>query len=164
MRSDPARPCTKTQGSIIALSERPDGVHSALVTCNPAPVESRRALNRREHLVCRMSTDGGKTWPRSLVVEPASAGYSTLLEIDSERIAVAYDRHPRMSFRTFYREDLRLEGLVLPTKTCPHFNGQILATFSPSIIFFSSSVRKSKPLRTRASSSLRLSQLCLVRC
>ena len=110
MRSDPARPCTKTQGSIIALSERPDGVHSALVTCNPAPVESRRALNRREHLVCRMSTDGGKTWPRSLVVEPASAGYSTLLEIDSERIAVAYDRHPRMSFRTFYRDDLRLEG------------------------------------------------------
>ena len=110
MRSHTGRPCTKTQGSIIALSEHPDGVHNILVTSNPAPIEARRALNRREHLVCRMSMDGGKTWPKSLVVEPANAGYSTLIEIDDDRIGVFYDRHPRLSFRTFYREDFRLEG------------------------------------------------------
>lgn len=81
MRSHTGRPCTKTQGSIIALSEHPDGVHNILVTSNPAPIEARRALNRREHLVCRMSMDGGKTWPKSLVVEPANAGYSTLINL-----------------------------------------------------------------------------------
>jgi len=58
----------------------------------------------------RVSTDGGETWPRSIVVEPAHSGYSTLVEIDSEGIGGFYDRHPRLSFRTFYREDFRLEG------------------------------------------------------
>lgn len=107
MRSDESRPCTKTQGSIIALSQRRDGIHNILVTSNTSPIEARRPLNRREHLVSRMSVDGGKTWPRSYVTEPASAGYSTLVEIDSHRIGVIYDRHPRLSFRTFYLEDFR---------------------------------------------------------
>ena len=110
MRSDESRPCTKTQGSIISLSRRPDGKHNILVTCNTSPIESRRELNRREHLVARMSTDGGKTWPKSYVVEPASAGYNTLVEIDEYRIGVFYHRHPRLSFRTFYTEDFKLEG------------------------------------------------------
>jgi len=110
MRTDESRPCTKTQGSIISLSQRPDGVHNTLLVCNAAPIETRRAVNQREHLVVRMSTDGGKTWPRSYVVEPASAGYNTLVEIDEHRIGVFYDRRPRTSFRTFYLEDLRPEG------------------------------------------------------
>ena len=67
-------------------------------------------LNRREHLVSRISTDGGKTWPKSYVVEPAHAGYNTLVEIDDYRIGVFYHRHPMLSFRTFYPEDFRLEG------------------------------------------------------
>ena len=109
MRSDESRPCTKTHGSIISLSQRPDGKHNTLVTCNNSPIASRRELNRREHLVARISTDGGKTWPKSYVVEPASAGYNTLVEIDDHRIGVFYSRYPRLSFRTFYLEDFRLE-------------------------------------------------------
>ncbi len=56
------------------------------------------------------SDDKGETWPRSYVVEPASGGNNTLVEIDAYRIGVFYDRHPRTSFRTFYLEDLMLEG------------------------------------------------------
>ena len=110
MKSHESRPCTKTQGSIISLSQRPDGIHNILITSNASPIESRRSLNRREHLVARMSIDGGKTWPKSYVVEPAGAGYNTLVEIDEHRIGVCYHRHPRLSFRTFYLEDLKPEA------------------------------------------------------
>ena len=110
MRSHESRPCTKTQGSIISLSQRPDGKHNILVTSNTSPIESRRALNRRERLVARISTDGGHTWPMSYVVEPASASYSNLVGIDDHRIGVFYSRHPRLSFRTFYIEDFGSEG------------------------------------------------------
>ena len=110
MRSDESRPCTRTQGSIISLSQRPDGKNNILVACTTSPIESRRELNWRERLVARMSTDGGKTWPKSYVVEPASAQYNTLVEIDEYRVGVTYGHHPRTSFRTFYLEDFRLEG------------------------------------------------------
>lgn len=110
MRSDENRPCTKTQGSIISLSRRPDGVHNILLVCNAAPIDSRRSANQREHLVARMSTDGGKTWPKSYVVEPASGGYNTLVEIDEDRIGILYDRRPRTSFRSFYLEDFGRES------------------------------------------------------
>lgn len=105
MQSDPSRPCTRCQGSIISLDQRPDGTHNILLASNPQPVGRRLDLGRREHLVARMSTDGGRTWPRRLVVEPSYAGYSTLLEIDRDRVGIAYDRHPRLSYRTFYLED-----------------------------------------------------------
>jgi len=110
MRSHQSRPCTKTQGSIISLSQRPDSTHNILITSNTSPIESRRSLNKREHLVARMSTDGGETWPKSYVIEPAGAGYNTLVEIDEHRIGVVYHRHPRLSFRTFYLEDFRLDA------------------------------------------------------
>ena len=105
LRSDPSRPCTRCQGSIIALHQRPDGSHNLLVASNPAPIGRRFARSRREHIVARISTDGGRTWPRRLVVEPAYAGYSTLIEIDRDRVGIMYDRYPRLSFRTFYLED-----------------------------------------------------------
>ena len=105
MQSDRSRPCTRCQGSIISLDQRPDGTHNILVASNPAPIERRLDLGRREHLVARISTDGGRTWPRRLVVEPSYAGYSTLIEIDRDRVGIAYDRHPRLSFRTVYLED-----------------------------------------------------------
>ena len=105
MRSDPSRPCTRCQGSIISLEQRPDGTHNLLVASNPAPIGRRFARGRREHIVARISTDGGRTWPGRLVVEPAYGGYSTLIEIDRDRVGIMYDRHPRLSFRTFYLED-----------------------------------------------------------
>ena len=105
MHSDPNRPCTRCQGSMISLAQRPNGTHNLLVASNPAPIARRIARGRREHIVARISTDGGRTWPRRLVVEPSYGGYSTLIEIDRDRIGIMYDRHPRLSFRTFYRED-----------------------------------------------------------
>ena len=30
---------------------------------------------------------------------------STLIELDEDRVGIAYDRHPRLSYRTFYLED-----------------------------------------------------------
>ena len=105
MQSDRSRPCTRCQGSIISLDQRPDGTHNILVASNPAPIERRLDLGRREHLVARISTDGGRTWPRRLVIEPSYAGYSTLIEIDRDRVGIAYDRHPRLSFCTVYLED-----------------------------------------------------------
>ena len=59
--------------------------------------------SRREHIVARTSTDGGRTWPWRLVVEPAYGGYSTLVKID--RVGIMYGRYPRLSFRTFYLGD-----------------------------------------------------------
>ena len=116
MQSDPGRPCTRCQGSIISLSPRPDGVHNVLITSNPSPIERRLPLGRREHIVARMSTDGGKRWLRSYVVEPAYGGYSTLLEIDRDRVGIMYHRHPRLSFRTFYLDDFRADGDAAATR------------------------------------------------
>ena len=72
---------------------------------NPAPIGRPFARSRREHIVARTSTVGGRTWPRRLVVEPAYGGYSTLFEIDRERVGIMYDRFPRLSFRTFFLGD-----------------------------------------------------------
>ena len=72
-----------------------------------------RALTqrKRENIVSRMSTDGGKTWPASYLVEPGPAGYSDLVQIDGKRIGILYERgtnessRPRISFRTWSLED-----------------------------------------------------------
>ena len=96
---------------MISLSSRPDGRHNTLITSNPVPLEKRFKRANRERLVSHMSTDGGKTWDKSFVVEPSRAAYSTIVEIDQDRVGVLYDRgtlesdRARTSFRTFYVDD-----------------------------------------------------------
>lgn len=110
---DEERPCTVCQGSMISLSSRPDGVHNMLVTSNPSPLGERFKRANRERLVSHMSTDGGRTWDKTYVIEPSRAAYSTIVQIDEERIGVLYDRgtlesdRARISFRTFYVDDYR---------------------------------------------------------
>ena len=116
---DPTAPLPKLRWSLFA-DQSPaaavgmpamGGAGDYHTICGPVLARTTRGagrrlhLGRREHLVARVSTDGGRTWPRRLVVEPSYAGYSTLIESDGERVGIAYDRHPRLSYRTFYLED-----------------------------------------------------------
>lgn len=113
LKIDNFRPCFMYQGRIISLSERANGVHNALVTSNPCPLGGRLIEQKREPIVPRMSTDCGRTWTMSHMIEPARSAYSTLVEIDEQRISIPFERgtresrRPRISFRSWYRSDYR---------------------------------------------------------
>jgi sialidase-1 len=48
--------------------------------------------DRREHLVVKISCDGGATWLHRIVVEPGAAAYSTLTILKDDDIGVLYER------------------------------------------------------------------------
>ena len=47
---------------------------------------------KRENLVCRLSFDDGRTWAKSLVVEPGDAGYADIALTDDGTVYVLYEQ------------------------------------------------------------------------
>ena len=62
-----------------------DSGEHLLLFCNPADAK------KREHLVVRLSRDGGKTWPISRTVWPGPAGYSDITVTHEGRIICAFE-------------------------------------------------------------------------
>ena len=49
-------------------------------------------LSKRENLVCRISYDDGRTWAKSLVVEPGDAGYADIALTADGTLYVLYEQ------------------------------------------------------------------------
>ncbi|SDN67662.1 sialidase family protein [Allokutzneria albata] len=56
----------------------------------------------REKMTVRASTDGGKTWPKSVEISPDKAAYSDLVQVDEDRVGLLYEAGPyeRIIFHT----------------------------------------------------------------
>ncbi|MBO5670546.1 MAG: exo-alpha-sialidase, partial [Clostridia bacterium] len=62
-----------------------DGMHIlAVVNC--------AHQTARENLVCRLSYDDGKTWAKSLVIEPGDAGYADIALTEDGTVYVLYEQ------------------------------------------------------------------------
>jgi len=48
--------------------------------------------DRRENLTCRLSYDDGRTWAKSLIVEPGDAGYADIALTDDGTVYVLYEQ------------------------------------------------------------------------
>lgn len=70
----------------------------------------------RRNLTVKMSCDDGKTWPISGVVDPGSAGYSTMTKLPSGKIGLFYEAagYRHMNYTSFGPK--RLNGLCAPLK------------------------------------------------
>ena len=70
----------------------------------------------RRNLVVRMSCDDGKTWPIARVVDPGSAGYSTLTMQPHGRIGLFYERdgYRKLTYTSFTLS--WLNGLCAPLR------------------------------------------------
>lgn len=68
----------------------------------------------RRNLTVKMSCDDGKTWPISRVVDPGSAGYSTLTKLSSGKVGLFYERdgYRHMTYTSFGLKWLR--GVCAP--------------------------------------------------
>lgn len=82
------------QASLIRYRWPEGELPGALLFANPA------STSRRERLTVRLSLDDGRTWPRSLLVEPGSTGYCCLAKLADGRIGVLYEReeYRRLAF------------------------------------------------------------------
>ena len=94
----PEMPDPTCMGSVISL--RIGGRH-VLISSNCA------SRTERKHLTLRASFDDGRTWPKSLEIEPGDAGYSDLALIpgDDPAILVVYEQR--------FGETLRLARVPL---------------------------------------------------
>ncbi len=83
LQTDPALPDPTCFGS--TASAVVGGQHIlAVVNCaHPA---------KRENLTCRLSFDDGKTWAKSLVVEPGDAGYADIALTENGTVYVLYEQ------------------------------------------------------------------------
>ncbi|WP_082763610.1 exo-alpha-sialidase [Frondihabitans sp. PAMC 28766] len=61
------------------------------------------STSTRSNLVVKLSCDNGKTWPVTRVVEPGSAGYSTLTNLPDGRFGLLYERnnYTEMTYASF---------------------------------------------------------------
>jgi sialidase-1 len=73
------------QASLIALDPPAAGGERLLLFANPAST-------RREKLTVRLSRDGGKTWPASLLLHGGPAAYSSLVLLPGGEIGCLYER------------------------------------------------------------------------
>lgn len=79
VRSDPLRPDSGVQGSLLAVDQ-------VLLACNPADPQARLALT------LRVSVDGGVTWPGEHLLVAGRVGYSDLARTAPDRLGVLYER------------------------------------------------------------------------
>ena len=102
---DMSLPESQCMGSIMRHSWPSGGNPGLILFCNPA------STGKRENLTLRSSADDGKTWSKSLVIQPAQAAYSHLAVLKDGTIAVAYetDDYKRIAFRTVKPSELRQE-------------------------------------------------------
>ncbi|MBI4624971.1 MAG: exo-alpha-sialidase [Verrucomicrobia bacterium] len=66
---------------------------------------SNPASTKRERLTVKASTDGGRTWPRQLVVHEGPAAYSSLIVLDATTAGCLYERGDKGAYEkiTFAR-------------------------------------------------------------
>lgn len=62
-----------------------DGMHILAVVNCAHPT-------KRENLVCRLSYDDGKTWAKSLIIEPGDAGYADIALTENGTVYVLYEQ------------------------------------------------------------------------
>ena len=100
---DMSLPEPQCMGSIMRHSWPLNGNPGLILFSNPA------STGKRENLTLRGSTDDGKTWPKSLVIQPAQAAYSHLAVLKDGTIAIAYetDDYKRIAFRTLKTSELK---------------------------------------------------------
>lgn len=55
-------------------------------------VNCANKINVRENIVCRASFDGGRTWERSVVVEPGDGGYVDIAVLGDGTVCVLYEQ------------------------------------------------------------------------
>lgn len=101
---DPALPDPSDNGSLCVLS---DG--SVLSTHNHDSDLRRRTVVKR-------STDGGRTWPETAVLEAGSSAYSTACELQDGSIGVLFERngYVEMVFARLQLSDFGPTERVLP--------------------------------------------------
>lgn len=99
---DMSLPEPQCMGSIMRHSW-PESGPGLILFCNPA------SDGKRANLTLRGSQDEGKTWSKSLVIEPAQAAYSHLAVLRDGTIAVAYetDDYKRIAFRAVKLDELK---------------------------------------------------------
>ncbi len=74
----------RCQGSLLRYSWPQDPTGDLLLFTNPAS-------RQRENLVVRASRDGGRTWPRGLVIHRGPASYSCLARMSAGRVGCLYE-------------------------------------------------------------------------
>ena len=79
------------QGSLIVYSGLGDGAKSRWLFANP-PGPGRRQLT------LRLSYDEGRTWARSLIIEPGAAEYSGLAKLPNGEIGLLYERNTQKKY------------------------------------------------------------------
>ena len=91
------------QAALVRHSWPQNGNPGLLLFSNPASKKGR------ENMTLRASFDDGKTWPKSLVIQPAQAAYSHLAVLKDGTIAIAYetDDYKRIAFRTLKTSELK---------------------------------------------------------
>lgn len=99
---DASLPEPQCMGSIMRHSW-PGAGPGLLLFSNPA------STNKRANLTLRGSVDDGKTWPKSLVIQPGPAAYSHLAVLKDGTIAIAYEaeNYKRIAFRTVKPAELK---------------------------------------------------------
>jgi len=68
-------------GSLVRLSFRPD----LLAFSNPCDSQTRR------NGTLRLSTDGGKTWPKAETIVPGSFAYSSLCQLPGRKVGILFE-------------------------------------------------------------------------
>lgn len=99
-------PDPSDNGSIIryAPQARPGSAEADwLLESNTADTSSRR------NLVVKLSCDNGQTWPVTKVIDPGSAGYSTLTNLRNGQFGLLYERddYTKMTYASFGRDFIR---------------------------------------------------------
>lgn len=70
----------------------------------------------RRRTVAKLSTDGGKSWPKAIVLEPESSAYSTACELSNGQVAVLFERfgYTEMVFCRFSVDEMQPTSEILP--------------------------------------------------
>lgn len=72
----------------------------------------------RRRTVAKLSNDGGKTWPKAILIEPESSAYSTSCELSDGRIGVLFERfgYTEMVFCRFNTSEMSAAAKLLPVE------------------------------------------------
>lgn len=93
------------QAGLIRLAKLSAAGQARLLFTNPA------STTDRTHMTIRLSEDDGRSWPRSLLLEADSSGYSSPAELADGRIGVLYERarYREIAFRALPVSSLKAD-------------------------------------------------------
>jgi len=93
------------QASLIRINNEASD-SDTLVFSNPASIGKRR-----HRMTVRLSTDGGKTWPNSLLIHERAAGYSSLAQLPSGEVGCLYECGETETYETISFQRIGLNTL-----------------------------------------------------